>query len=279
MNALTLRPGLARNLLWIVLLIVLICYAFPFAYLILTSFKTPLNAISVSPAVWPRTWTLINYRTALGTQGVPAALINSVVTAVISTVLSLALAVPAAYGVIRYSTLSGRVFVMFALVVRMIPPVAIGVPLVSIMAFLHLTDTSFGLALAQTTISLPLSIWLMASFFEAVPPDLEEAARVDGCGRLRALRRVVLPVVAGGIAVTAIFAFLASWNEFLFALLLTATRAGTTPIAIANFQTQYGLQWGSMTALATLYSIPVVVLALLLQRRIVAGLTLGAVKG
>lgn len=279
MNALTLRPGLARNLLWIVLLIVLICYAFPFAYLILTSFKTPLNAISVSPAVWPRTWTLINYRTALGTQGVPAALINSVVTAVISMVLSLVLAVPAAYGVIRYGTLSGRVFVMFALVVRMIPPVAIGVPLVSIMAFLHLTDTSFGLALAQTTISLPLSIWLMASFFEAVPPDLEEAARVDGCGRLRALRRVVLPVVAGGIAVTAIFAFLASWNEFLFALLLTATRAGTTPIAIANFQTQYGLQWGSMTALATLYSIPVVVLALLLQRRIVAGLTLGAVKG
>jgi multiple sugar transport system permease protein len=168
---------------------------------------------------------------------------------------------------------------MFALVVRMIPPVAIGVPLVSIMAFLHLTDTSFGLALAQTTISLPLSIWLMASFFEAVPPDLEEAARVDGCGRLTALRRVVLPVVAGGVAVTAIFAFLASWNEFLFALLLTATRAGTTPIAIANFQTQYGLQWGSMTALATLYSIPVVVLALLLQRRIVAGLTLGAVKG
>jgi multiple sugar transport system permease protein len=279
MNALTLRPGLARNLLWIVLLIVLICYAFPFAYLILTSFKTPLNAISVSPTIWPRTWTLINYRSALGTQGVPAALINSVVTAVISTVLSLALAVPAAYGVIRYGTVSGRVFVMFALVVRMIPPVAIGVPLVSIMAFLHLTDTSFGLALAQTTISLPLSIWLMASFFEAVPPDLEEAARVDGCGRLRALRRVVLPVVAGGIAVTAIFAFLASWNEFLFALLLTATRAGTTPIAIANFQTQYGLQWGSMTALATLYSIPVVVLALLLQRRIVAGLTLGAVKG
>jgi multiple sugar transport system permease protein len=279
MNALTLRPGLARNLLWIVLLIVLICYAFPFAYLILTSFKTPLSAISVPPAVWPRTWTLINYRTALGTQGVPAALINSVVTAVISAVLSLALAVPAAYGVIRYGTLSGRAFVMFALVVRMIPPVAIGVPLVSIMAFLHLTDTSFGLALAQTTISLPLSIWLMASFFEAVPPDLEEAARVDGCGRLTALRRVVLPVVAGGIAVTAIFAFLASWNEFLFALLLTATRAGTTPIAIANFQTQYGLQWGSMTALATLYSIPVVVLALLLQRRIVAGLTLGAVKG
>jgi multiple sugar transport system permease protein len=278
-NALVVQRQLTRNLLWGVLAIVVALYAFPFAYLILTSFKTPLDAISVPPTAWPRTWSIVNYRTALAAPGVIAAIINSVVTAVISTALSLALAVPAAYGVIRYGTLSGRVFIMLALVTRMIPPVAIGVPLVSIMRFLHLTDTSFGLAVAQTTISLPLSIWLMASFFEAVPPELEEAALVDGSGRLGALRRVVLPLVAGGMAVTAIFAFLASWNEFLFALLLTAVRAGTTPIAIANFQTQYGLQWGSMTALATLYSVPVVLLALVLQRRIVSGLTLGAVKG
>jgi len=279
MNALVLRPGFARNALWTLVAVVLVLYAFPFAYLILTSFKPPLDAISTSPTIWPRSWTWVNYRSALTTPGVPAAFINSVVTAAISTVLSLVLAVPAAYGVIRYGTYTGRVFIMFALVTRMIPPVAIGVPLVSIMAKLHLTDTSFGLALAQTTISLPLSIWLMASFFEAVPPELEEAALVDGCGRLRALRQVILPVVTGGVAVTALFAFLASWNEFLFALLLTATRAGTVPIAIANFQTEYGLQWGSMTALSTLYSIPVVLLALFLQRHIVSGLTLGAVKG
>jgi multiple sugar transport system permease protein len=277
-NALVIRPGLARKLLWAVLAVVLVMYAFPFVYLILTSFRPPLDAISVSPTVWPRIWTLVNYHSALSTPGVPAALINSVVTAIISTVLSLVLAVPAAYGVIRYTTVSGRLFIMLALLTRMIPPIAIGVPLVSIMASLHLTDTSIGLALAQTTISLPLSIWLMASFFEAVPPELEEAALVDGCGRVKALARVILPVVAGGVAVTALFAFLASWNEFMFALLLTATRAGTTPIAIANFETQYGLQWGSMTALATLYSIPVVLLALLLQRHIVSGLTLGAVK-
>jgi multiple sugar transport system permease protein len=153
------------------------------------------------------------------------------------------------------------------------------VPLVRLMANLDLTDTSTGLALAHTTISLPLSIWLLVGFFEAVPGELEEAAKVDGASRLRALWQIVVPVVSGGIAVTAIFAFLASWNEFLFALLLTAVEAQTTPIVIANFQTQYGLQWGAMTALATLYSVPVVLLTLLLQRRIVAGLTLGAVKG
>jgi multiple sugar transport system permease protein len=161
----------------------------------------------------------------------------------------------------------------------MVPPVAIGVPMIGIMSRLDLSDNPLGLALAHTTLSLPLSIWLMASFVEAVPHDLEEAATVDGCSRLGALWRVVVPVVSGGIAVTAIFAFLASWNEFLFALLLTATHAQTMPIVIANFQTQFGLQWGTMTALATLYSIPVVLLSLLLQRRIVAGLTLGAVKG
>jgi multiple sugar transport system permease protein len=278
MSALVIRRGPARKLLWAVLAVVLVMYGFPFVYLVLTSFKPPLEAISVAPTFWPRTWTFVNYHSALSTPGVPAALINSVVTAVISTVASLVLAVPAAYGVIRYTTVPGRLFIMLALLTRMIPPIAIGVPLVSIMASLHLTDTSIGLALAQTTISLPLSIWLMASFFEAVPHDLEEAALVDGCGRLQALARVILPVVRGGLAVTALFAFLASWNEFMFALLLTATRAGTTPIAIANFETQYGLQWGSMTALATLYSVPVVLLALLLQRHIVSGLTLGAVK-
>ncbi len=144
----------------------------------------------------------------------------------------------------------------------------------------RLADTPIALSIAHTTISLPLSIWLMSSFFEAVPRDLEEAATVDGCSRLGALWRVVIPVVSGGIAVTAIFAFLASWNEFLFALLMTAIRSQTTPVVIANFQTQFGLDWGgSMTALAAVYSIPVILLTLLLQRKIVAGMTLGAVKG
>jgi multiple sugar transport system permease protein len=268
-----------RTLLWALLASIVVLYAFPFAYLTLTSLKLPTDAIAVPPTVLPKAWSLENYGTALATPGVIPSFINSTSTAVISTVLSVLLAVPAAYGITRYGTASGRVFIMLALVTRMVPPVAVGVPLVNLMSTAGITDTPTALALAHTTISLPLSIWLMASFFEAVPPSLEEAAVVDGCTRLQALVRIVVPVVGGGIAVTAIFAFLASWNEFLFALLLTAVRAQTTPIVIANFQTQYGLQWGPMTALATLYSVPVVLFTLLLQRRIVAGMTLGAVKG
>lgn len=273
------RRRQTRTLLWALLVSLVLLYAFPFAYLILTSFKPPSGAIAVPPTVFPQSWSLENYRQALTTPGVGASFFHSLSAAVLSTLLSLLLAVPAAYGITRFATLGGRLFLLAALVTRMVPPVAVGVPLVGLMVTLGLRDTSVGLALAHTTISLPLSIWLMASFFEAVPAELEEAATVDGAGRLTALRQVIVPVVAGGVAVTAIFAFLASWNEFLFALLLTAVRAQTTPIVIANFQTQFGLQWGSMTALATVYSLPVVLLTLLLQRRIVAGMTLGAVKG
>jgi multiple sugar transport system permease protein len=275
----TRNPRGTRPLLWLLLVLVVVLYAFPFAYLVLTSFKTPLETIAVPPRVLPGTWTLENYTTALSRSGVVPSFINSLSTALISTTLSLGLALPAAYGISRYRTRAGRVFVMFALVTRMVPPVAIGVPLVGLMTLAGLRDTPTGVALAHATISLPLSIWLMSSFFEAVPEELEEAARVDGCSRMGALVRVVIPVVSGGVAVTAIFAFLASWNEFLFSLLLTANRAQTTPIVIANFQTQFGLDWGAMTALATLYSVPVVLVTLVLQRKIVAGLTLGAVKG
>ena len=272
------RPAV-RGLLWTLLGAVVVLYGFPFIYLLLTSFKTPLETIAVPPRVLPSTWTTANYVAALSRGGVVASFINSISVATISTLLALVLAVPAAYGITRFRTRAGRVFIMVALVTRMVPPVAVGIPLLSTIAFLGLTDTPTGLAIAHTTISLPLSIWLMASFFEAVPTELDEAAKVDGCSRLGALWRVILPVISGGMAVTAIFAFLASWNEFLFALLLTSVRAQTTPIVIANFQTQFGLDWGAMTALAALYSIPVILLTLVLQRHIVAGLTLGAVKG
>jgi multiple sugar transport system permease protein len=268
-----------RLLLWLLLVAIVVLYAVPFIHLVLTSFKPPSDAIAVPPNAIPRRWSLENYRDALDAEGVVRSFGNSVKTAALSAVLSLVLAVPAAYGATRFVTVGGRVFLLMALITRMVPPVATGVPMVGLMRDLHLNDSSLGLALAHTTISLPLSIWLMSSFFEAVPVELEDAAMIDGCGRFGTMVRIVVPIVAGGIAVTAIFAFLASWNEFLFALLLTSVNAQTTPIVIANFQSQFGLDWGPMTALAVIYTLPVVLLAIVLQRRIVAGLTLGALKG
>jgi multiple sugar transport system permease protein len=265
--------------LWLLLAVMIVVYGFPFVYLVLTSFKQPADTITVPPAILPRHWTLANYTSVLRQPGITGAFVNSVTIAVLSTVIALLLAVPAAYGVTRYRTRSGQVFMMGALLTRMVPAIAIGIPLVGMMHSVGLTDRPLGVALAHVTIALPLSVWLMTGFFQAVPKEIDEAALVDGATRTGSLIRVILPMVSGGMAVTAIFAFLASWNEFLFALLLTAVRSQTTPIAIANFQTQYGLELGPMTALACLYSLPVVLLTLTLQRRIVAGLSLGAVKG
>lgn len=279
MNGLEIRRFSSRALVWTALVAIVVLYGFPFLYMLLTSFKTPLETIAVPARVWPTTWTFDNYAAALTRTGVGESFINSVVTAVLSTLMSLLLAIPAAYAITRYRTGLGRAFILVALITRMVPAIVVGVPLIATFRNIGIADTSIALAIAHTTISLPLSIWLMASFFESVPDELEEAAKIDGCSRLGALWRVVLPVTSGGVAVTAIFAFLASWNEFLFALLLTAVRAQTTPIVIANLQTQFGLDWGAMTALAVLYSMPVILLTLVLQRHIVAGLTLGAVKG
>jgi len=279
MNGLESRRWSTRTIIWIALAIAIVLYAFPFVYMLFTSFKIPIETNAIPPKILPSVWTIDNYVKALQTDGVVASFINSIDTAVISTLLSLVLAVPAAYAVTRYRTRLGRVFILLALVMRMVPAIVVGTPLITVFHNLGMSDTSVALAIAQTTISLPLSIWLMASFFESVPTELEEAARVDGCSRLSALWRVILPVTKGGIAVTAIFAFLASWNDFIFALLLTSVRAVTTPVMIANFQSQFGLDWGTMTALSVLYSIPVILLTLALQRHIVAGLTLGSVKG
>ncbi len=254
-------------------------WVLPYLHLIFTSLKPPADAIGIPPTFIPNEFTLENYERILDEPGMGRAFLNSGLVAIFSTLLTLVLAVPAAYGVTFFKLRLGRVFLVFALITRMVPSVSIAVPLFSMMKDLDLLDTRTGLVLAHSTVSLPLAVWLMAAFFEPVPASLEEAARVDGCTRFGALRRIILPVVSGGIAVTAIFAFLASWNEFLFALMLTSIDAKTVPLAISEFNGQYGLEWGAMTALATLYSVPVVIFTLALQKRIIAGLTFGAVKG
>ena len=272
-----LRPS--RLIVALLLLLILVVYVFPYAYLLSTSFKQAGATLGVPPSLLPPVWSLDNYLGLTKYPAIPQAFVNSLVIASFSTVLALLLGVPAAYAISWYGTGAGRVFFIVALVVRMVPSVSIGIPLFLMLGRLGLIDTWLGVALAHTTISLPLCIWLLAGFFEAIPHELEEAARVDGCSRLGALSRVIVPVMTGGIAVTAVFAFLASWNEYLFALLLTSNNAQTVPVVIAGFNTQYGVDWGTMTALSVVYSLPVVLLSLGLQRQVVSGMTLGAVKG
>ncbi len=274
------RSSLAsRTLLMLLVALIVLVYGFPYAFLVSTSLKSPQDALAIPPTLLPQQLSLENYTNIGEHPSVQRSFGNSATIALLSTVITIALAVPAAYAVARYGTWAGKAFLFVALITRLIPPVAVGIPLFVIMRALGLIDTHLGVALAHSTISVPLGIWLLASFMESIPRELEEAARVDGCSRFGALLRIIIPVASGGIAVTAIFVFLASWNEFLFSLLLSSTGVKTAPIAIAEFKTQYGIQWGTMTSLAVLFSFPVIIFSLLMQKRIIAGLTVGAVKG
>jgi multiple sugar transport system permease protein len=274
------RRRLSDYAVGLLVVIVLAIYLFPILYLVGTSLKTSGEALGIPPTVVPHTWSIDSYSTALTRYtGIGQAFINSIVIALLSTVISLVLAIPAAYAVTWFGSWVGRAFLVVALMSRMIPSVSVGIPLFLLLSRMGLYDTWLGVAIAHTTIGLPLCIWLLSGFFEGFPIELEEAARVDGCSRMGALVRIVLPLLAGGIGVAAIFAFLASWNELLFALLLTSTNAQTVPIAIANLNGQYGIEWGPMTALSVMFSLPVIALSLFVQKRIVAGMTMGAVKG
>ena len=270
---------LGKTIINVVALLLVLTYALPYVYLVSTSLKPPADVQQIPPSFFPDRVSLENFRTAISTAGLPKAFLNSAIVAVLTTVLTLLIAVPAAYVSTLYRRRITILFLLFALVTRMVPAVSLGVPLFQIMKSLRLLDTTFGLVLAHTSSAVPLALLLMAAFFEGVPRDLEEAARIDGCTRFQAFVRIILPVMRGGMAITALFSFIASWNEFLFALLLTSQNGKTAPIVIAEFNSVYGLAWGPMTAAAVLYSLPVIFVTLLLQKQIIGGLTFGAVKG
>ena len=163
---------------------------------------------------------------------------------------------------------------------RMVPRIVIVLPYYVIMSELGLLDTYTSLILAYTTFALPFAIWMMIGFFQDIPVDLEEAARVDGCDRLGVLWHIVVPLAASGLAATSVFAFLLGWNEFLFSLILTSSSATRTlPVVVAGFVTDRGVAWGEMSAGGVLIALPVIIFALLVQKYIVRGLTMGAVKG
>ena len=258
---------------------ILAIYVLPYIYLLLTSFKTPDSVLSTPPTFLPTKFSLENYTVIGNYSYLPKTFANSLIIAILSTCLTMVIAIPAAYGITRYETRYGRIFQISTLVARMVPYISVAIPLFFMMKTIHLIDTYLAVVIGHMTVSLPLAIWLLTGFFDDIPAELEEAARIDGCNRLQALVWIILPIKMGGISVTAIFSFLASWNDFLFSLMLTSTSTKTAPIAIAEFNSQYGTAWGTMASLAVLFSLPVILLSFFLQKRVVAGATMGAIKG
>jgi multiple sugar transport system permease protein len=203
---------------------------------------------------------------------------NSLLVSTLSTGFSLLIGVPAAYALTRWQFKGRDRIALWILVTRMAPPIAFTIPFFLAYQYLGLQDTVAGLAIVYLTFNLSIVIWLMQTFFEAVPASLEEAAWIDGCGVWQAFWRVSLPLTAPGLAATAVLCFIFSWNDFFYALILTRTNAITAPVAIVNFLQYEGWEWSKIAAGGTLVMLPVVVFTLLVRKYLVRGLTAGGVK-
>jgi len=268
------RAGFARQLAIALTLIVLLL---PFLWLLQMSFKAN-DVILQFPPPLIFTPTLANY-TSLWQSAFSASFVNSLLSASFSTAFALLFGVPAAYALSKWAGRGKRALSFAILVTRMAPPIAFTIPFFLFYRWIGLLDTVTGLVLIYTSFNLPLVIWMMQPFFETVPPSLEEAALVDGAPTRTVFLKIVLPMVAPGIAATAILCFLYAWNDFFFALILTRTSARTAPVAVVNFMNYEGWEWGKIAAGGSLVMAPVLVFSLAVRRYLVSGLTAGAVKG
>jgi multiple sugar transport system permease protein len=270
-----------------IIVIVLAAVLFPIAWLILTSFKAEAD-IRVSPPHFLFTPTFENYLYVFQKANFLSFIGNTLLDAGVSTIFVIVLSSLAAYSFARYNPGGGNIL-FFILTTKMFPAIAVVLPYFLI--FKTIGNTAVGkflqigldkpgaLIISYTMFNLPFAIWLMVSFFQDIPRELEDSARLDGYNRLQVLRRVVLPLASPGIAVTAIFCLIFSWNEFLFAYVLTRTTARTITVGVESFFTLRGILWGPVAAAATISVVPMLIFVLILQRYMVRGLTFGAVRG
>jgi multiple sugar transport system permease protein len=257
----------------------LLIWTFPILWGLVTSFKTERDVLAYPPVLLFEP-TLANYREVLfGATTILPNLASSLIVASLTTAATMLLAVPAAYALARLDLPAKRPTGFYVLATQMLPPVGLIIPYFLALQRVGWLDTYQGMVLIYLTFALPFAIWLLVSYFEDIPREMEEAALLDRAGRLRALWHVILPQARGGIAVTVIFVFLNAWNEFLFAVVLSGNRVRPVTVAMFNFISVEQTQWARLAAAAMIAMAPVIVLGLLAQRHIVKGLTVGAVKG
>lgn len=268
-----------RVLVWLFAAFIVSLWVLPVLWGLLTSFKTERDVLAYPP-VWIFEPTLANYREVLfGPTSILPNLWSSIVVATASTVLTMLIAVPAAYAIARLRYPGKKTSGFYVLATQMLPPVGLIIPYYLAMQKMGLLDSYSGLTVIYLTFSLPFAVWLMVSYFEDIPYEMEEAALLDRAGRLRTLWHVILPQVRGGMAVTTVFVFLNAWNEFLFAVVLGGNKVRPVTVAMFNFISVEQTQWARLAAGAMLAMAPVILIGLAAQRHIVKGLTVGAVKG
>jgi multiple sugar transport system permease protein len=269
-----------RGLVSVITVLFILLAFFPFFWTLLSSFKPAAQLFQINPPFWPRPFTWNNFRDIFVERRFYLNILNSMVVAGITSCICVALGSLAAYALARLRFRGKTALLGFVLAVGLFPQVAIISPLFLLFDKAGLINTYPALILPYLTFALPLTVWLLTTYFRQLPFELEEAARMDGAGPLRAFWSITLPLAAPGIFTTTIITFICCWNEFLFALAFTTNdQSRTVPVAIVMFSGYHTVPWGQILAAVTVVTLPVAVLVLVLQRRIIAGLTAGAVKG
>ena len=254
---------------------ILFAVIFPFLWMVLSSFKMQSQMLNLK-YLFKFDATSKNYRDLFSNYNFFRPILNSFIIALISTGLSLVLALPASYRIARFGMKKTS---LLLLVVRMIPAITFLVPWFVIFTFIGIVDTHFGLILAHMVVALPFIIWIMVPFFESLPKELEESAAVDGSTRFNSFLKIILPISGPGIVTSAILSFVFSWNNFMFGIILSGRNTKTLPVAIYGFISYTDINWGGLMAGSVVVTIPVIVISLFLQKYIIKGLTAGAVKG
>jgi multiple sugar transport system permease protein len=271
------RPAvIAENaVFYIGLILVLVVMLFPFIWMMLASFKRQVDIMSVQ-RLFVFDPILDNYKSVFSQYKFAKPMMNSLIVAAASTLLAIVLGLPAAYSISRYRQ---HLLGLIILMVRFIPGITFLIPWFIIFSNLGLTDTHLALSLSHLLINLPFIIWLMIPYFDSLPRELEEAAIVDGSSLLGVFMRIVLPLSVPGIITASLMSFIFSWNNLVFSMALSGGRTQTLPLAMFNFITYASVDWGALMAAAVVITIPILVISLVTQRFIMAGLTAGAVKG
>jgi len=265
------------NTIGVVLLVVM---AFPIYWAIATSFKRGVDMTKVSPQWFPFPGTLLHYRDAWHKAFFLSSLRNSAIIVGLTVVIAIAAAFLAAVAVARTNFRGRRAYIVLIIVIQMIPQTALIVPLFVVLSRYHEQNQLIGVTFTYLAFILPFAVWTLRGFVANIPKDLEDAAMIDGCSRFSAFMRVTFPLIAPGLVATAIFAFIQAWNEFTFAYVIIQDNSKeTATVWLASFITQEQVDWGGLMAGATMLSIPIVILFLLVQRHFATGLTAGAVKG
>ena len=266
------------SLLLIVILVVFFSLL-PFVWFLNTSLKTLLDVTAIPPKLLP-SFSFHFYQSAITNYGLLHYLKNSLIVAGSSTLITLIIAIFAGYALARLRMKHKGLIMGSLLLVSMFPQISIAGPVWRILQSVGWLNTYQGLVLPYITLTLPLGVWILASFFKELPEELEDAAKIDGCSHFQTLIKVIIPLAAPGVFTAAILVFIYTWNEFFFALLImTQQQYQTLPVGIALFQGQYTLPWGEIAAASTVATLPLVLLVFLFQKRIVRGLSAGAIKG